>query len=112
MPEPDLTFIAQQLASLLTEQRGFREEFHSVLGCLGAIELRLGTIETRVNGIPLIGEAITKLQHDSRLLRAAVNDIAKINITAGEVEAMHADIDMALAQIRDLTARVKTLEDH
>jgi hypothetical protein len=40
----------------------------------------------------------------------AINDIGKTNITAGEVEAMHEDIDRVLAKQRELEARLATLE--
>jgi tetrahydromethanopterin S-methyltransferase subunit G len=78
---------------------------------LNSIETRLDRIEVRVSGLPLIGEAIGTLQRDTRLLRAAVNDLGKTNITAGEVEAMHTDIDRALGELRELGARVLALEE-
>jgi hypothetical protein len=74
------------------------------------LRAELAPIRARVDGLPLIGEAISTLQHDMRLIRAAVNDLARTNITAGEVEAMHTDIDRALSELRDLAARVMTLE--
>jgi hypothetical protein len=57
-----------------------------VVDRLGTIETRVSTIEARVNGIALISEEIVT------------------NITASKVEAMRADIDAALAQIRELAA--------
>jgi hypothetical protein len=77
---------------------------------LETLRSELAPIRARLDGLPLLGEAISTLQRDMRLLRAAVNDIARTNITAGEVEAMHTDIDRALAEIRNLAARVMTLE--
>lgn len=82
----------------------------AMLAALRAITDRLDRIEARVNGLPLIGEAIATLQRDSRALRAAINDIGRTNITAGEVEAMHDDIDRALAQLHELNTRITTLE--
>jgi hypothetical protein len=64
---------------------------------LAPIHDRLNKVEAYVNGVPVIGEAIAVLQRDVRLMRAAINDMGKTNITAGEVEAMHTDIDRALA---------------
>jgi len=86
----------------------------TILAALAELDQRLGArlaaIEARVSGLPLIGEAITVLQREVRLIRAAINDMARTNITAGEVEAMHTDIDRALSEIRDLAARLATLE--
>jgi chromosome segregation ATPase len=64
----------------------------------------------RVDGLPLIGNAIDNLQRDMRLLRAAINDMARTNITAGEVEAMHTDIDRMMARQVELEARIAALE--
>ena len=50
-------------------------------------------IRARVDGLPVIGQAIETLHRDVRLLRAAINDMARVNVTAGEIEAMHTDID-------------------
>jgi hypothetical protein len=33
------------------------------------------------------------LSQDARMIRAAVNDITRVDVTAGEVEAMHDDIN-------------------
>jgi len=51
----------------------------------------------RVDGIPLLGALIDTLRHDVRTLRAAINDMTRVNITVGEVEALHADIDRVQA---------------
>jgi len=86
----------------------------TILAALNGLEerliARLSAVEARVSGLPLVGEAITVLQREVRLIRAALNDMARTNITAGEVEAMHTDIDRALTELRDLAARIATLE--
>jgi hypothetical protein len=87
-----------------------RQELAPIKERLNGIETRLDKIEIRTQGLPLIGEAISILQRDSRLIRAAVNDIGKTNITAGEVEAMHEDIDRLLAKQRELEARLAAIE--
>jgi ubiquinone biosynthesis protein UbiJ len=70
----------------------------------------LVTVRVRVDGLPIIGNSIDVVQRDMRLLRAAINDMARTNITAGEVEAMHEDLDRALAKQAELEARVAALE--
>jgi len=86
----------------------------AILSAINGLEerlsMRLTRVEAHVNGLPLIGEAIAVLQRDSRMVRAAINDMARINITAGEVESMHEDIDRTMAALRELSARVATLE--
>jgi hypothetical protein len=77
---------------------------------LAPIHTRLGTIEARVAGLPLIGAAIETLRQDVRMLRTAINDMARVNITAGEVEALHFDIDRVQAENMELATRLATVE--
>jgi ubiquinone biosynthesis protein UbiJ len=50
------------------------------------------------------------LQQETRLIRAAVNDIARTNVTTGEIEALHADVNRVQAENAILAAKVATLE--
>ena len=50
------------------------------------------------------------LTQDMRMIRAAVNDIAKVDVTSGEVEAMHHDLNRLRQEVSDLTARVELVE--
>jgi cell division protein FtsB len=71
---------------------------------------QMAQISARVDGLPLIGAAIESLRNDVRTLRAAINDMARVNITAGEVEALHADVDKAQSDNLELARRVAVLE--
>jgi ubiquinone biosynthesis protein UbiJ len=44
------------------------------------------------------------------MTRAAINDMSRVNITAGEVEAMHTDIDRTMARQDAIETRLVTLE--
>jgi Cu/Ag efflux protein CusF len=50
------------------------------------------------------------LSQDARMIRAAVNDIARVDVTAGEVEVMHDDINRLRTEVTALTVRVDELE--
>jgi hypothetical protein len=50
------------------------------------------------------------LQQDTRMIRGAVNDFARENVTAGEVEAIHHDLNRAQREIAELTARLEIIE--
>ncbi len=50
------------------------------------------------------------LQQDMRMIRGAVNDFARENVTAGEVEAIHHDLNRAQREIAELTARLEIIE--
>ena len=79
-------------------------------GELGSVRGELANVRTRVDGVPILGVAIETLRHDVRTLRAAINDMARINITAGEVEALHADVDRMGTKQIELEARLSALE--
>ena len=77
---------------------------------LGSVRGELANVRTRVDGVPILGVAIETLRYDVRTLRAAINDMARINITAGEVEALHADVDRMGTKQIELEARLSALE--
>jgi hypothetical protein len=54
--------------------------------------------------------ALDILTQDTRMIRAAVNDIARVDVTAGEVEAMHDDINRLRSEVTELSVRVEVLE--
>lgn len=50
------------------------------------------------------------LVQDVRLLRGAINDIAKENVTPGEIAAIHHDLSPLQVQVAELRGRVEELE--
>jgi ubiquinone biosynthesis protein UbiJ len=98
---------AEAIAALRDEMRaGFAE----IRAELASVRGELANVRTRVDGVPILGVAIETLRHDVRTLRAAINDMARINITAGEVEALHADVDRMGTKQIELEARLSALE--
>jgi hypothetical protein len=63
---------------------------------LAPIVDRLAAIEPQVAGIALIHRAIESLRHETRQVRVAVNDIAAVQMTAGEAEALHGDVNKTM----------------
>lgn len=51
-----------------------------------------------------------ELRQDIRMLRGAVNDIARENVTPGEIEALHHDVNRVMEQQKELAARIDALE--
>ena len=84
---------------LLHMRREMQSKFSEVQG-------RLSTLEARVFGLPLIGESIAVLQRNVRMLTAAVNDMARVNITAGEVEALHTELEQLTARQNEIEAQL------
>jgi len=70
----------------------------------------MANVRIRVDGLPLLGVAVETLRTDLRLTRAAINDISRVNITSGEVEAIHVDINRTMARQDAIETRLATLE--
>jgi hypothetical protein len=51
------------------------------------LRAELAPLRAQLDGLPLIQRAVTVIQQDVRGLRAAFNDFALTNPTAGEIEA-------------------------
>ncbi len=51
-----------------------------------------------------------ELRQDMRMLRAAINNVAKENVTPGEISAIHHDLNRLMGQVSELAARVDLLE--
>jgi hypothetical protein len=103
----DLQAALRPLHSGLTELGSRVDGLASVVDGLAS---EMANVRIRVDGLPLIGVAVETLRTDLRLTRAAVNDISRINITAGEVEAMHTDINRTMARQDAIETRLATLE--
>ena len=71
--------------------------------------LRLDVTQLRT-GLNLHTRLLTSLQQDTRLIRAAINDVAKENVTPGEVEAIHQDLNRMQQQIAGLEVAVADLQ--
>jgi hypothetical protein len=85
-----------------------------ILEKLRRIEDTLGTHTERLRRVEAGQSANAKilnlLQQDARAIRAAVNDLAKVGVTSGEIEAMHTDLGRLQEDVRELQTRVNLLE--
>jgi hypothetical protein len=92
-----------------------------ILEILRAVQADIAGIKTDAASIKTDVAAATRqlaghtrvldiLQQDTRLIRAAVNDIARDNVTPGEVEALHHDLNRVVRELAELTGRVEAIE--
>jgi ubiquinone biosynthesis protein UbiJ len=93
-------------ASSLTHEM-LRAELHAQLEPIGQ---EMTAWRPLMAGSPIFGIAIENLRQDVRMLRAAINDMARVNITAGEVEALHTEIDRMQTKQMELETRLAALE--
>jgi hypothetical protein len=70
----------------------------------------LAPIRAQVDGIPLIQRAISIMQQEQRMMKAAINELARTQFTGGEVEALHSDVNSVQATHLQLESRIVTLE--
>lgn len=74
------------------------------------LRTELAPIKAHLDGLPIINRRLSELQQNMRELRAAFNDFARTNVTAGEIEALHADVNRVQAENATLEARLATVE--
>ena len=102
MADVTLETLHAELVSLHSEmQSGFSR-----------LEGRFSTFEARVAGLPVIGESIAVLQRNVCMVTVAINDMARVNITAGEVEALHTELEQLTAKQNEIKAELlQTVRD-
>jgi len=92
-----------------------------VLEILHGLQTDITVLKTDITGLKtdmaelrrqgnIHARALDILSQDTRMIRAAVNDIASVGVAAGEVEAMHNDINRLRTEVTELTVRVDELE--
>jgi hypothetical protein len=74
---------------------------------LGVLQQDTALIRGALNGHTRM---LDMLQQDTRMIRGAANDFARESVTAGEVEAIHHDLNRAQREIAELTARLEIIE--
>jgi hypothetical protein len=80
-----------------------REELAPIKGCLDRIDVH-------VRGLLIMGRSLETLRHDLRQIRAAVNDLAVLQMTSGEAAAIHFDLDKNTTRLDELEARIAAIE--
>jgi hypothetical protein len=87
-----------------------RAELTPIQGELKELRAELSTVRARVDGVPLTNRSLTVVQQELRSLKAAFNDFARTNVTAGEIEVLHEDVNRVQAENAELSTRIVTLE--
>lgn len=90
--------------------QSLRRELAPLRDELAALRRALDAMQPQVAGIPLIHRALETLRQESRQIKVAVNDLAAVQMTTGEVEALHADVNKTMTKQDELEARLSVLE--
>jgi chromosome segregation ATPase len=85
-----------------------------VVQILRAIQGEVATLRADIAEVRLEVTSHTRqlnaLQQDVRMVRSAINDMARAAPTVGEIEALHTDVNRVQAENAELAAKVATLE--
>jgi ubiquinone biosynthesis protein UbiJ len=84
------------------------EHLRALRSDIASINLKLDRVVTEQRSH---SRTLNILVQEGRMVRAAVNDIAKENVTPGEMEAVHEDLTQLRREIDSLTARLEMVEE-
>ncbi len=87
-----------------------RAELAPIRAQVADLDAKVTPMRAQLDGLPLINRSLTVLQQETRALRAAFNDFARTNVTAGEIEALHVDVNRVQAENAELQRRLATVE--
>ena len=106
----ELTPIRTQLAGLDAKVVGLDAKVAGLDAKVAELDAKVTPMRAQLDGLPLINRSLTVLHQETRALRGAFNDFARTNVTAGEIEALHADVNRVEAENAELQTRLATVE--
>jgi hypothetical protein len=77
---------------------------------LEMLRTELSPMRVKLDSLPIMNRALVAMQQELRALRVAFNDFALQNVTLGEIQALHDDVNRVQAQNAELEIRIATLE--
>ncbi len=99
-----------KVSGLDTKVSGLDAKVSSLDTKISTLDGKVAPMRAPLDGLPLINRSLTVLQQETRALRAAFNDFARTSVTAGKIEALHADVNRVQAENTDLQTRLATVE--
>jgi peptidoglycan hydrolase CwlO-like protein len=96
--------------SLQAKTDSLQAKIDSLQAKTDSLQVKIDSLQAKTDSLPLINRALTVLQQEIRSLRAAFNDFARTNVTAGQAEALHADVNRVQLENAELAARLATAE--
>jgi chromosome segregation ATPase len=106
----ELAPLRAQLGDLEANVSGLDAKVSGLDAKVSGLDAKVAPIRAQLDGLPLISRSLTVLQQETGALRAAFNDFARTNVTAGEIEALHADVNRVQAENAEMQTRLATVE--
>jgi septal ring factor EnvC (AmiA/AmiB activator) len=110
MTDLTLETLRAELAPLRDQVGDVRSRIADMRAQLADLDVKVAPMRAQLDGLPQISRSLTVLQQEIRVLRAAFNDFACRSVTAGEIEALHADVNRVQAENVELQTRLATVE--
>ena len=98
------------LELLRTELAPMHTKLDALESAVATVESTLASVRPNIAGVPMIQRAVSVIRQEQRLLKAAINDVARTQMTAGEAEALHDDVNAVQATHMELETRILELE--
>src|SRR5438477_6892953 len=98
------------LEALREELAPIRAAITDLEGAVAKVQADVAAMRPAVEGIPLIQRAVSVIQQEQRMMKAAINDLARTQFTSGEVEALHNDVNSVQSTHMELETRIMMLE--
>jgi hypothetical protein len=99
-----------ELAPLRAELGPLRAELAPLRARMDEIAATVEAMRPNIEGIPVLHRAIGTIHQEQRMMKAAINEIARRQFTSSQVEALHADVNAVQARHMELETRILTLE--
>ncbi len=106
----ELSPLREQVSDLRAQIADLDAKLAGLDAKLAGLDAKVSPMRAQLDGLPLINRSLTVLQQETRALRAAFNDFARTKVTAGEIEALHADVNRVQAENAELQTRLATIE--
>lgn len=101
--------MADEPANLVLEHlQAIRTDMAAMKTDIAAVKTDIAAMKTEQRSH---SRTLSILLQEGRLMRAAVNDIAKENVTPGEMEAVHDDLTQLRREVDNLTVRLEAVEE-
>jgi len=110
MLREELAPIRTRLDALGGAVAGTRARLHALGGEVAGLRADMAAIRPNVEGIPLLQRAISTIHQEQRMMKIAINEMARAQFTSAEVEALHSDVNSVQATHLELETRIVTLE--